>query len=83
MRFMGIEVRRWFGGYPNLPQAFAITILFYRSIAVTIWLILLLSLFSDARRCLHDLLTGTVVVNADQSKNMHKRLEDGRERLAR
>jgi uncharacterized RDD family membrane protein YckC len=63
MRFMDLEVRRWIGGRPDYVQAAVQTILFYGSIALTAWLVLLVALFGDAGRCLHDYLSGTVVVN--------------------
>jgi uncharacterized RDD family membrane protein YckC len=65
MQFMGIEVRSLNGARPNLLQAFAMTALFYLSVAVTTSLILLVALFNDRRRCAHDILSGTIVVLAD------------------
>lgn len=64
MRIMGIEVRNQSGQRPELLQAFAMTALFYLSIGVTGSLILLAALFNDRRHCLHDYLSGTVVINA-------------------
>ena len=69
MRLMGIEVRRWRGGRPGLLQAAILTILFYGSIILTGWVILIVGFFSNSRRCLHDYYSGTVVVN--------KRTENG------
>ena len=69
MRLMGIEVRRWRGGRPGLLQAAILTILFYGSIILTGWVILIVGCFSNSRRCLHDYYSGTVVVN--------KRTENG------
>jgi len=69
MRAMDIEVRSWNGGHPDFMQAVVLTILFYGSIAMTAWLILAVAFFSNARRCLHDYFSGTVVVN--------KQAEDG------
>ena len=63
MRFMGIEVRRWLGGRPDLLQAAVLTILFYGSVTMTAWVILTVAFFSNSRRCLHDYFSGTVVVN--------------------
>ncbi|MBT5940045.1 MAG: RDD family protein [Rhodospirillaceae bacterium] len=62
MRFMELEVRRWIGGRPDYIQAAVQTILFYGSIALTAWLILLVAFFGNAGRCLHDYFSGTVVV---------------------
>ena len=63
MRLMGIEVRRWRAGRPDLLQAAILTILFYGSVTMTGWVILVVGLFSNSRRCLHDYFSGTVVIN--------------------
>jgi len=63
MRIMEVEVIRWTGGRPDYAQAAVLTILFYGSIALTAWLILLVALLGDSSRCLHDYFSGTVVVN--------------------
>lgn len=65
MRFMGIEVRDQSGQRPGLLQAFAMSALFYVSIAATSMLILLVALFNDRRHCAHDYFSGTIVINAD------------------
>jgi uncharacterized RDD family membrane protein YckC len=64
MRLMGIEVRRLDGGRPDLVQALVQTLLFYATLALT-GLLLIVALFNDRRRCLHDWLSGTLTVNAD------------------
>jgi uncharacterized RDD family membrane protein YckC len=63
MRAMNIRVVAWDGYDPTLLQAFLQTVLFYASVAFTNFLILIVSLFSDRGRCLHDMLCGTLVVN--------------------
>lgn len=65
MQIMGIEVRAVDGQRPSLLQAFAMTALFYVSIAFTTLLILVVALFNDRRRCVHDILSGTIVVLSD------------------
>ncbi len=65
MQFMGIEVRNQSGKRPELLQAFAMTALFYLSVTVTSMLILIVALFNDKRRCAHDILSGTFVINSD------------------
>lgn len=62
MRVTGIEVRRLDGGRPDLAQAFLQTALFYATVTLTSTLILIVALFNDRGRCLHDWLTGTVTV---------------------
>jgi uncharacterized RDD family membrane protein YckC len=65
MRLMGIEVRIWNGGKPGYLQALLHTVVFYVTLGFTSGLILLWPLFSNRRRCLHDLLCGTLVVRRD------------------
>jgi len=65
MQFMGVEVRSQSGERPALLQAFAMSALFYLSVAVTSMLILIVGLFNDRGRCAHDILSGTMVVNSD------------------
>jgi uncharacterized RDD family membrane protein YckC len=66
MQFMSIEVRTTAGQRPGLLQAFAMSALFYLSIAVTGMFILLVALFNDRRHCAHDYLSGTIVINIGQ-----------------
>jgi len=65
MQFMGIEVRNQAGQRPGLLQAFAMSALFYVSIAATSMLILLVALFNDRRHCAHDYLSGTLIINTN------------------
>jgi len=62
MRMMGIEVRRLDGSRPDLGLALMQTLLFYATLALT-GLLLIVALFNDRRRCLHDWLSGTLTVN--------------------
>jgi uncharacterized RDD family membrane protein YckC len=64
MRVMGLEMRTWTGepGYFVLGCAHAV--LFWVSISMLTPLVLLVALFNGRRRLLHDLLLGTVVINA-------------------
>lgn len=64
MRLTGLTVRDWNGRPARLAQGFLMAILYYASVALTSWLILLVALFNDRRRTLHDFLAGTVVVRA-------------------
>ena len=76
MKVMDIEVRRWTGGSPDLYQAAALTVLFYGSIALTAWLILVIAFFGSSRRCLHDYFSGTVVVNKVDEVGSPKQIKD-------
>lgn len=65
MRVLGIEVRTWEGGRPDVLQAAVRLGLYYASMAVLTPLILLVVLFNAERRAAHDLLSGTVVINRE------------------
>jgi uncharacterized RDD family membrane protein YckC len=66
MRTMGLEVRSWTGERPPLAQAFVRAMLFwgmsYMTATLLMWLVLGFALFNARRRCLHDFLSGTVVI---------------------
>ena len=68
MRTLGLEVRSWTGARPPLPQALLRAILFwgmsYMTAMLVMWLLLGVALFNTRRRCLHDYLSGTVVVRS-------------------
>ena len=58
------------GGRPDLSQALLNTIVFYVSVVVTVWIVLLVPLLNDKRRTLHDFLAGTVVVRDPGTASM-------------
>lgn len=62
MQFLDLEVRTWTGNQPEYVQAFLMAVLFYATTTLTAWLILVVALFNDRRRTLHDFMAGTVVV---------------------
>jgi uncharacterized RDD family membrane protein YckC len=64
MRLLGLQVRSWDGAYPGYLQAFIASALFWFLVPLTGGLILLVAVFSNRRRHVHDLLSGTVVINA-------------------
>jgi uncharacterized RDD family membrane protein YckC len=66
MRLFGVEVRNWTGARPDLFQAFLMAALFLTTMAITGFLILIVSLFNGRGRTLHDYLSGTVVVRTDR-----------------
>ena len=65
MRLMGIEMRTWYGERPGVIQAAAHSLLFYFSVTLTSFLILLVPFFNNSRRCVHDFLCGTVMINTE------------------
>jgi len=62
MWLTGVEVRSWTGERPSYLQAFVQTILFYVTVYPTWSLVLVVALFNERRRTLHDILAGTVVI---------------------
>ena len=61
-RFFDVEIRTWTGRRPDYVQAFLQTVLFYATVSLTTFLVLIVALFNDRRRTLHDFLAGTVGV---------------------
>lgn len=64
MRCLGLEVRTWEGGQPGYLHALISSALFWFLVPLTGGLILLVGVFSNRRRQIHDYLSGTVVINA-------------------
>ena len=66
MRLVGLEMRTWYGAPMYALLGAFHTLVFYFSVAILTPLVLLLPLFTARKRCLHDLLCGTVIVNTDE-----------------
>jgi len=64
MRAMGLEMRLWYGAKPYPLLAAIHVILFWFSISLLTPLVLLVSLFSDRKRLLHDIVLGVVIINS-------------------
>ncbi|MTH97750.1 RDD family protein [Roseibium sp. RKSG952] len=64
MRAMGLEMRLWYGARPYPLLATMHALIFWFSISFLTPLILLVSLFSERKRLLHDIALGTVVMNS-------------------
>lgn len=65
MRLMGLEMRMWYGDRMSAIVAAFHALLYYFSVTILTPLILLVPLFNDRKRCLHDYLAGTVIINSD------------------
>jgi len=61
MRACGLEVRTWDDHRPDVWQALLMAILFYVTVVATSCLVLIVALFNDRRRTVHDYLSGVVV----------------------
>ncbi len=66
MRMMGIRLDHLDGGRIDGLTAVVHTVLFWAGNVVLTPLVLLITLFSERKRTLHDLLLGTVVTRADR-----------------
>lgn len=62
MRCMDLTVRSWRGSRPDFVQALLMTVLFYVTVVPLGGLLLLYALFDRRLRCLHDHLSGVLVV---------------------
>ncbi|HMB77984.1 MAG TPA: RDD family protein [Kiloniellaceae bacterium] len=62
MCLLDVEVRLLNGQRPDLPHAILFTILFFATTWMTAFLVLLVALFNRRGRCLHDILTGLLLV---------------------
>ncbi len=73
MRVMGIQMRTWYGAPIYALLAAFHAILFYVSVIIFTPLILFLAIFMRRKRCLHDFVAGTVVINTDARARSHGR----------
>ena len=62
MRLFDIEARGLNGGRPEYFQAFLMTALFYATVPLTSFLILIVAFFTEHNRTAHDLLSGITVI---------------------
>jgi len=63
MRIMDIEMRTWYGAPAYFVLGAVHAVVFWVTVSMITPLILLVCLFNERRRCLHDILVGTVVIN--------------------
>ena len=64
MRMVGIEMRTWYGGAMYFLLGAVHAIAFWLTVSLLTPFVLLVGLFNDRKRLLHDMLLGTVVVNS-------------------
>jgi uncharacterized RDD family membrane protein YckC len=69
MRVMDIEMRTWYGGPMYFLLGAVHAIVFWITVSALTPLILLVGLFNERRRLLHDMLVGTVVINNEVRAN--------------
>jgi len=63
MRVMDLEMRTWYGAPMYFLLGAVHAIAFWITVSFLTPLILLVGLFNDRRRLLHDMLVGTIVIN--------------------
>ena len=63
MRMMDLEMRTWYGAPMYFLLGAVHAIVFWITVSALTPLILLVGLFNERRRLLHDMLVGTVVIN--------------------
>ena len=64
MRLMDLEMRTWYGAPAYFVLGAAHAIVYWIMVSFLTPLILLVGLFNERRRLLHDILLGTVVINS-------------------
>lgn len=63
MRVMDLQMRTWYGAPSYFVLGAVHAVIFWLSVSMLTPLVLLVGLFNDRRRLLHDMLIGTVVIN--------------------
>jgi uncharacterized RDD family membrane protein YckC len=63
MRVMEIEMRTWYGAPAYFVLGAVHAIVFWITVSALTPVILVVCMFNDRRRCLHDILVGTVIIN--------------------
>jgi len=69
MRMMDLEMRTWYGAPMYFLLGAVHAIVFWITVSALTPLILLVGLFNERRRLLHDMLVGTVVINNEARAN--------------
>ena len=64
MRAMDIEMRTWYGSPAYFVLGSVHAVVFWVTVSMLTPFVLLVCLFNERRRCLHDILVGTVVINS-------------------
>ena len=63
MRVMDLEMRTWYGAPAYFVLGAVHAVVFWVTVSMITPLVLLVCLFNHRRRCLHDILVGTVIIN--------------------
>jgi uncharacterized RDD family membrane protein YckC len=76
MRVMDLEMRTWYGAPAYFVLGAVHAVFYWISVSLLTPLILLLALFNDRRRLLHDILLGTVIINNPYRAEAMRRSRD-------
>jgi uncharacterized RDD family membrane protein YckC len=63
MRVMDLEMRTWYGAPSYFLLGAVHAVVFWITVSALTPLVLLVCLVNERRRCLHDILVGTIVIN--------------------
>ena len=77
MRVMEIEMRTWYGSPAYFVLGAVHAIIYWITVSILTPFILLVGLFNDRRRLLHDIVVGTVVINNSARANVLRKTERG------
>ena len=66
MRIMEIEMRTWYGSPAYFVLGAVHAVVFWVTVSMITPLVLLVCLFNHRRRCLHDILLGTIIINSPE-----------------
>jgi len=69
MRVMDLEMRTWYGSPAYFVLGAVHAIVFWITVSVFTPLVLVVALINERRRCLHDILVGTVIINNEARAN--------------
>lgn len=73
MRSTDLQMRTWYGAPMYALLAAFHALLYYFSVTIFTPFILLIAPFNGRKRCVHDFLAGTVVINTDARARSYKR----------
>ena len=71
MRMVGIEMRTWYGGEMYFLLGAVHAVGFWLTVSLLTPFVLLVGLFNDRKRLLHDMLLGTIVINSRRGQTRH------------
>ena len=63
MRMAGLQMRTWYGAPMYRLLAAMHALVFYFTVSLLTPFIVVISLFNGRKRCLHDMLMGTIIIN--------------------